>query len=396
MPHVKGNKFKPKLPEPSPTESQPEPATAAQPGEQPAGGKKKKNKNKFKQQQDGPAGASDVAVEPAVPAAAAAPADGTAAAAAAAAGAAAEDGGQWLSKKQRKQQRQQQQQQVLPAVPTVVVAAPKPGAAPSAAAAAATSNWAALKAAMDAAKQQQQAARPHWHKKRKAEASAGDVQPAVPVNRPTSTGSDTGPTKVLAIDCEMVGVGPNGDRSVLARVCIVNSAGNVLLDRYVRPKEKVTDFRTRVSGIRPSNLRDAAPFDEVQRQVADLLKGRIVVGHAIVNDLEALLLSHKRKDVRDTARYPPLMKEQARTGRLKPRALRHLAAEQLGLTIQEGEHSPVDDARAALLLYMRHRKEWERWVAAGGRQDQHPAVKGKKAVMSLEELAQHGAHLADL
>ncbi len=60
--------------------------------------------------------------------------------------------------------------------------------------------------------------------------------------------------------------------------------------------------------------------------------------------LQALLLSHKRKDVRDTSRYPPLMREQPRTGKLKPRALRHLAAEQLGLTIQEGEHSPVDDA----------------------------------------------------
>lgn len=44
---------------------------------------------------------------------------------------------------------------------------------------------------------------------------------------------------------------------------------------------------------------------------------------------------------------------------------------------------------------MRHRKEWERWVAAGGRQDQHPAVKSKK-VMSLEELAQKAEHLADL
>ena len=40
------------------------------------------------------------------------------------------------------------------------------------------------------------------------------------------------------------------------------------------------------AGIRPSSLRDAAPFEEVQRQVADLLKGRIVVGHAIANDLE--------------------------------------------------------------------------------------------------------------
>ena len=47
---------------------------------------------------------------------------------------------------------------------------------------------------------------------------------------------------------------------------------------------------------------------------------------------------------------------QARTGKLKARALRHLAAEQLGLTIQEGEHSPVDDARASLYLYLKHRK----------------------------------------
>ena len=42
--------------------------------------------------------------------------------------------------------------------------------------------------------------------------------------------------------------------------------------------------------------------------------------------------------------------------RPKPRALRHLAAEQLGLAIQAGEHSPVDDARAALYLYQKHRR----------------------------------------
>lgn len=53
---------------------------------------------------------------------------------------------------------------------------------------------------------------------------------------------------------------------------------------------QVVTLHTRLScpapGIRPSNLREAAPFEEVQRQVADLLKGRIVVGHAIANDLE--------------------------------------------------------------------------------------------------------------
>jgi hypothetical protein len=33
-------------------------------------------------------------------------------------------------------------------------------------------------------------------------------------------------------------------------------------------------------------------------------------------------------------------------GKRKPRALRHLALQELGLVIQEGEHSSVDDARA--------------------------------------------------
>ncbi len=54
------------------------------------------------------------------------------------------------------------------------------------------------------------------------------------------------------------------------------------------------------------------------------------------------------------------------SGKLKPRALRVLASQELGLTIQEGEHSPVEDARAALYLYHRHRKEWERALRRPG------------------------------
>ena len=34
-------------------------------------------------------------------------------------------------------------------------------------------------------------------------------------------GDDTSPTPVLALDCEMVGVGVDGKRSALARVCVV-------------------------------------------------------------------------------------------------------------------------------------------------------------------------------
>ena len=43
----------------------------------------------------------------------------------------------------------------------------------------------------------------------------------------------------------------------------MNSAGAVLLDRMVAQVERVTDFRTRFSGIRPRDLADAAPLLQV-------------------------------------------------------------------------------------------------------------------------------------
>ena len=61
-------------------------------------------------------------------------------------------------------------------------------------------------------------------------------------------------TRVLALDCEMVGTGPDGTRSALARVVVVNAVGNVVYDSFVRPTAEVTDYRTAVSGIRPHNL----------------------------------------------------------------------------------------------------------------------------------------------
>lgn len=186
--------------------------------------------------------------------------------------------------------------------------------------------------------------------------------------RPDAKGDGVELTSVVSIDCEMVGVGPGGKASSLARVCVINNLGNVLLDVHVRQKEKVTDYRTHVSGIRPRDLRvenGALALEEVQKQVHATVKDRILVGHAIHNDLTALQLSHPHKFIRDTARYPPLMRVVHNGARKpKPRALRKLAAEQLGFEIQSGEHSPVDDARCALYLYHKHRKEWEKSLRA--------------------------------
>ncbi|KAG8657935.1 hypothetical protein MANES_03G104200v8 [Manihot esculenta] len=158
---------------------------------------------------------------------------------------------------------------------------------------------------------------------------------------------------VIAIDCEMVGIG-QGNRSALGRVTLVNQWGNVIYDEFVRPIERVVDFRTKISGIRPQHLRKAKDFTTVQKKVAEIIKGRVLVGHALSNDLKALLLSHPKKDARDTSEYQPFLKERRR------KALRHLAAEFLGAKIQNGEHCPIEDARAAMLLYQKNKKQWEK------------------------------------
>ncbi|GAA6038582.1 hypothetical protein JCM8097_009430 [Rhodosporidiobolus ruineniae] len=159
----------------------------------------------------------------------------------------------------------------------------------------------------------------------------------------------------LAIDCEMVGVGPEGVESTLARVSIVNYHGSIILDRFVRPREKVTDYRTWVSGVREEDLRNAPSFVEVQKEVSDLIKDRILVGHALSNDTTVLLLSHPRHMTRDTSKYAPLQG----LAKTKRPGLKNLAKLVLGVDIQSGEHSSVIDARATMAIYRSQKSAWE-------------------------------------
>ncbi|CAO3683323.1 unnamed protein product [Umbelopsis vinacea] len=171
-----------------------------------------------------------------------------------------------------------------------------------------------------------------------------------------TTGNQAKLGKYIAIDCEMVGVGPDGEESALARVSLVNYNGAVLMDEYVKPQERVTDFRTAVSGITPKHLVDAISFKEAQKRAADIIKDRILVGHAVYNDLKALMLDHPRILIRDTSRYKPFRKHsKGRTPGLKL-----LVKEILSISIQAGSHSSVEDARFTMLLYKKVKSEWDR------------------------------------
>jgi RNA exonuclease 4 len=166
------------------------------------------------------------------------------------------------------------------------------------------------------------------------------------------------PDNVVSLDCEMVGVGDGGHRSILARVAIVDWDGNVLLDTFVKPTEPVTDYRTFVSGVRPEDIHsaDAMDFEKCRSLVRCLVANKILCGHAIYNDLEVLRYTHPWFLIRDSAAYEPFLKHGYR-----PKRLKDLANEFLGIDIQieGGEHCPVEDARAVMEIYKNIQHEWD-------------------------------------
>ncbi|XP_032692669.1 apoptosis-enhancing nuclease [Lontra canadensis] len=169
------------------------------------------------------------------------------------------------------------------------------------------------------------------------------------------------PSKCVAIDCEMVGTGPRGRVSELARCSVVSYHGDVLYDKYVRPEMPIVDYRTRWSGITQQHMRKAIPFQVAQKEILKLLKGKVVVGHALHNDFQALKYVHPRSQTRDTTYVPSLLQQPGLHTRTRV-SLKDLALQLLHKKIQVGQHghSSVEDATTAMELYRLVEVQWER------------------------------------
>ncbi|XP_059363945.1 interferon-stimulated 20 kDa exonuclease-like 2 [Carassius carassius] len=174
-----------------------------------------------------------------------------------------------------------------------------------------------------------------------------------------------GPLKYVAMDCEMVGTGPKGCRNELARCSIVNYEGDVIYDKYIKPIDPVTDFRTRWSGIRRQDLLHAIPFEHAQKEIVKIITGKVVVGHAINNDFKALKYFHPVCQTRDTARIP-LLNQKAGLPVNEMVSLKRLTKAILKKDIQTGKggHSSVEDAKATMELYKVVETMWEQKLSA--------------------------------
>ncbi|KAL4671684.1 hypothetical protein H8959_004393 [Pygathrix nigripes] len=172
------------------------------------------------------------------------------------------------------------------------------------------------------------------------------------------------PSKCVAIDCEMVGTGPQGRVSELARCSIVSYHGDVLYDKYIRPEMPIVDYRTRWSGVTRQHMHKAIPFQLAQKEILKLLKGKVVVGHALHNDFQALKYVHPRSQTRDTTYVPNFLSEPSLHTRARV-SLKDLALQLLHKKIQVGPHghSSVEDATTAMELYRLVEVQWEQQEA---------------------------------
>ncbi|XP_068954657.1 apoptosis-enhancing nuclease isoform X1 [Petaurus breviceps papuanus] len=169
------------------------------------------------------------------------------------------------------------------------------------------------------------------------------------------------PHKCVAIDCEMVGTGPGGRVSELARCSVVSYHGDVLYDKYIRPETPIVDYRTRWSGVTRQHMQNAIPFRVAQKEILKLLKGKVVVGHALHNDFQALKYFHPRRQTRDTLSVPSLINQTGFPVRAQSSSLKNLALQLLNKRIQVGQHghSSVEDATTAMELYRLVEVQWE-------------------------------------
>lgn len=177
----------------------------------------------------------------------------------------------------------------------------------------------------------------------------------------------------VALDCEFVGVGEGGEENACARVCVVDSKGEVLLSTWVNPGVEVTDYRRDITGASRETLASAPSLDEVRGKVLGILLGKasttrakhagvkhLLVGHSVDHDLESLKITWKKSRCRDTAQFPLYLRHTH-----LPFKLKTLAEEFLGEQIQgEGEtHDPAVDARCAMRLYQAAKRRRDHSVA---------------------------------
>ena len=166
---------------------------------------------------------------------------------------------------------------------------------------------------------------------------------------------------------------PLGQDSILARVSFVNYFGNCVYDKFIKPLKKVTDYRTDISGIQPKDFDEqgAEDFEKVQKEVLNIVQGKILVGYSVKKNLKLLALPpHPKENIRecDTSTYNPFQKifrgtchKYSSFKTCEIPSLKEVIYETLDGDGGDGDlkTDSVQDAKNLMKIYKKFREEWE-------------------------------------
>ncbi|GBF94254.1 hypothetical protein Rsub_06524 [Raphidocelis subcapitata] len=162
--------------------------------------------------------------------------------------------------------------------------------------------------------------------------------------RPRGAGGAAAPLparpRLLALDCEMCET--DRSRNALLSLAVVDENGDVVMRELVKPKGKILDLRTAITGIGPADLEGVTlrPRDAARRLAALLGPDTVLVGHSLSADLAALQIDHQ--PVIDTA----LLFSYKGLANATP-SLVHLAKQLLGQELRSGGPAPGADGDGA-------------------------------------------------
>ncbi|KAF0534176.1 rna exonuclease 4 [Gigaspora margarita] len=172
---------------------------------------------------------------------------------------------------------------------------------------------------------------------------------AYPTALPSSSGgsNETNSTDILAMDCEFVHFyDPESRKHIgrygLAQVAIVNYDGHVVYDKYVHPDEP--EYLWNNSRKRDFLKNSNSTFAEVQAEVIQVIKGKTLVGFALINDMLVLKIEHPYQLIRDVSFCQKCLDTDGRPYGLKDMALKLLH-------VNGSDHEGVQDATITMDVF---------------------------------------------
>lgn len=207
----------------------------------------------------------------------------------------------------------------------------------------------------------------------------------------------------VALDCEMVGSRDDKgkEHSVLARLSVVDYlTSNVIIDALVQPDVKVTDWRTRYSGVTLGAMNAAVRSGRALRGTAgaraELWKyvdqETVIVGQSLRNDLDALQMVHLR--LVDSG---IVTAEAINVGSKSLVALKTTCLELLDIKIQQANrrgHDSVEDSMAArevVLFCLNEKEKLEKWAQI--KRQEHAIAEAKRVLKVTQQRAERRAEL---